>query len=195
MKGDIIFLDKDGTLVEDQPFSVDPSLIRFTPGAILALRRLHARGFLFMVITNQSGIARGLFEETALGPVEARLRELLSLVGVPLAGFYYCPHHPRGKRPGYALSCLCRKPMPGLLFRAAREHHVRLKHAWFIGDTLDDVEAGRRAGCKTILLNNGNETVWRWSELRVPHAMASNLNTAANIILASADREEGLVCA
>ena len=195
MKGDVVFLDKDGTLIEDKPFNVNPTLIRFTPGAILALRRLHARGFQFIVVTNQSGVARGLFDERALGSVERRLRELLRLVGVPLAGFYFCPHHPHGKVNRYAVSCICRKPMPGLLYRAARDHDIRMKHAWCIGDTLDDIEAGRRAGCRTILLNNGHENLWQWSELRVPHAMASNLNTAANIILASTDREEGAVCA
>src|SRR5688500_8984557 len=113
MKGDVVFLDKDGTLIEDRPFNVNPNLIRFTPGAVLALRRLHARGFQFVVITNQSGVARGLFDESALGPVEHRLRELLGLIGVPLSGFYYCPHYPRGTVGRYSVSCICRKPMPG----------------------------------------------------------------------------------
>ena len=163
-----IFLDKDGTLIEDVPYNVDPSRIRLTPGAAEALPALHAAGYELLVISNQSGVARGYFPEEALVPVEARLRDLLAQVGVPLRGFYYCPHHPKGVVSNYAGVCACRKPAPGLLLRAAEEHHLNLKQSWFVGDILDDVEAGRRAGCRTILLNNGNETEWRSGDERQP---------------------------
>src|SRR5262245_36427310 len=91
-----VFLDKDGTLIEDVPYNVDPGQIRLTPGAATGLRLLHERGFRLLIISNQSGVARGYFPEQALAAVEERLRELLAEVGVPLAGFYYCPHHPQG---------------------------------------------------------------------------------------------------
>ena len=178
-----IFLDKDGTLVEDLPYNVDPKLLRLAPGALDGLRLLRAAGYGLFVISNQSGVARGLFPESALAPVEARLRELLGRAGVALAGFYYCPHHPRGRVAGYALVCRCRKPAPGLVRRAAREHAVELGASWFIGDILDDVEAGRRAGCRTVLIDNGNETEWRLTALRQPDHTAPNLLSAAQFIL------------
>src|SRR5690242_2761451 len=91
-----VFLDKDGTLVEDVPYNVDPARMRLMPGALAGLRLLHTAGYEVIVISNQSGVARGLFPEAALGGVERRLRSLLVAGGVPLAGFYYCPHHQTG---------------------------------------------------------------------------------------------------
>ncbi len=110
IKQPAIFLDKDGTIIEDVPYNVDPSLIRLTRGAVEGLKNLHAGGYLLIVITNQSGVARGLFAETAMTAVEERLREILLEYGIPLAGFYYCPHHPSGTISAYAIQCSCRKP-------------------------------------------------------------------------------------
>lgn len=177
-----VFLDKDGTLIEDVPYNVDPKQIRLTPGAVEGLRLLHGLGYRLVVISNQSGVARGYFAETALAAVEGRLRELLAEVGVPLAGFYYCPHHPQGIVAAYAVSCDCRKPQPGLIHRAAREHHIDLARSWFIGDILDDVEAGRRAGCRTILVDNGRETAWVLTPERRPHHTVADLAEAARLI-------------
>src|SRR4051794_39180301 len=103
-----IFLDKDGTLIEDVPYNVDPGRIRLAEGAAEGLRSLHAAGFRLIVISNQSGVARGLFAEEALGGVRDRLRQLLADLGVPLDGFYYCPHHPDGAVSRYSMSCACR---------------------------------------------------------------------------------------
>src|SRR5947209_6409951 len=97
------FLDKDGTLVENVPYNVDPARVRLAPGAAEALPRLHAAGFRLIVVSNQSGVARGLFAEEALAGVRERLRELLADLGVPLGGFHYCPHHPDGTVPRYAV--------------------------------------------------------------------------------------------
>lgn len=178
-----VFLDKDGTLVEDVPYNVDPAHIRLLPGADQGLPALHAAGYRLFIISNQSGVARGYFAEESLVRVERRLRELLAGVGVPLSGFYYCPHHPEGVQPAYARLCSCRKPEPGLLFRAASAHGLDLHESWFVGDILDDIEAGRRAGCKTILLDNGHETEWIFSPLRQPHCTVANLHEAAQSIL------------
>ncbi len=186
MKNQAVFLDKDGTLIEDVPYNVDPAQMRLTVGAGVGLQQLHAIGYRLIVISNQAGVARGYFPEAALAGVEAQLRRLLEPFDVPLAGFYYCPHHPNGTVAKYAIACHCRKPAPGMLLQAAREHNLDLTRSWFIGDILHDVEAGRRAGCQTILLDNGNETEWNLSPQRVPHHVAADLAQAANIIAPAA---------
>lgn len=177
-----IFLDKDGTLVKDIPYNVNPGLIELTWHAGQALQLLQHMGYSLFVVSNQSGVAKGLFTEAALDPVHQRLTELLAQYGVELSGFYYCPHSPDGVIDRYAVPCTCRKPLPGMLFRAAHEHDIDLSQSWMIGDILHDVEAGRRAGCQTILIDNGNETEWKLSAQRTPHFKASDLYAAAAII-------------
>ncbi len=185
MNRQAIFLDKDGTLIEDEPYNVDPQRIRLTAGAEAALRALHAAGYRLVVVSNQSGVARGYFQEEELLPVRDRIAELLERADARLAGFYYCPHLPEAPIARYARLCACRKPAPGLLFRAATELGVDLARSWLVGDILDDVEAGRRAGCRTVLLDNGGETEWRRSPLRTPDATVPDLRAAARVILAS----------
>jgi D-glycero-D-manno-heptose 1,7-bisphosphate phosphatase len=179
-----VFLDKDGTLVEDVPYNVDPDSMQLTAGAAEGLRLLHRAGYRLFVVSNQSGVARGYFREQALVGVAGRLRTLLGQLDVPLAGFFYCPHHPEGSVAAYALACSCRKPGAELLLRAAREHDVDLGRSWMIGDILDDVEAGRRAGCRTVLLDNGHETEWLDGPRRRPDFLAPDLAAAARIIVA-----------
>lgn len=180
-----IFLDKDGTLVKDVPYNVDPLRIRLMDGAAEALPALHAAGYQIFIVSNQSGVAHGYFQRSALWAVEKRLREMLADLGVPLRGFYYCPHHPDGQLRPYAVVCECRKPQPGMLLRAAREHRLDLARSWMIGDILDDVEAGRRAGCKSILVDNGNETAWVAGAQREPHHRVKHLAAAAQTILSA----------
>lgn len=177
-----VFLDKDGTLIENVPYNVDPERIRLAAGAAEGLPRLQVAGYRLFVISNQSGVARGLFAEEALGAVRDRLQQLLAEIGVELDGFYYCPHHPEGVVPRYAVACECRKPAPGRILSAAREHGIALGQSWFIGDILDDVEAGHRAGCRTVLIDNGNETEWRRNPLRWPEHLAGDLAEAARLI-------------
>jgi D-glycero-D-manno-heptose 1,7-bisphosphate phosphatase len=182
MSSKCIFLDKDGTLVEDLPYNIDPARIRLAPGAEAGLRSFHAAGYRLIVISNQSGVALGLFPEWALLAVHKRLVQLLEAVGVPLAGSYYCPHHPDGRVAAYAIACRCRKPQPGLIAAAARDHAIDLARSWFVGDILDDIEAGHRGGCRTVLLDNGHETEWKRSPLRCPHYVAADLAEAARLI-------------
>ncbi|SMB80324.1 D-glycero-alpha-D-manno-heptose-1,7-bisphosphate 7-phosphatase [Deinococcus hopiensis] len=179
-------LDKDGTLIEDVPYNVDPGLIRLSPGVGPALRALDGAGFALVVVTNQSGVARGLFPESALTGVEARLRELLAGEGVVLAGFYHCPHHPDGTVPEYARECECRKPGPGMLRQAAQELGLDLTRSWMVGDILNDVEAGNRAGCRTVLLDNGGETEWVPGPHRTPDFTARNWDEVVGFILPKA---------
>jgi len=177
-----VFLDKDGTIIEDVPYNVDPSLMRFTSGAAQGLRMLHRSGYLLIVITNQSGVARGLFAEESLREVEQRLKYMLAEINVPLTGFYYCPHHPDGIIPAYSIQCACRKPAHDLVIRAAHDHRVDLARSWFVGDNLNDVEAGRRAGCRTVLIKVGHEIKSDVSPLRTPHYIAFDLAEAARVI-------------
>ncbi|AKJ30605.1 D-glycero-alpha-D-manno-heptose-1,7-bisphosphate 7-phosphatase [Caldimonas brevitalea] len=176
-----VFLDKDGTVVENVPYNVDPALVRFTPYAIDGLQLLAEEGFRLVMITNQPGVGLGLFDEAALTRLQVALTERLAGHGVTLDGFYACTHAPglSASRP----PCACRKPAPGLLLDAARELRLDLDRSWMVGDILDDIEAGRRAGCKTVMLDVGNETVWRSGEHRVPHHRATNLLEAAQAIV------------
>jgi histidinol-phosphate phosphatase family protein len=181
-----VFLDKDGTLVEDVPYNVDPARLKFTAQAVEGLRLLQAQGYLLIVVTNQPGIALGHFGRAELARLQAALKRMLADEGVELQGFYACPHAPSAdpKRP----NCLCRKPAPGLLRQAAQAHGVDLSRSWMVGDILHDVEAGRRAGCRTVLLDVGNETQWQMSPLREPHHRCADLLAAAHTIL----RADGL---
>jgi histidinol-phosphate phosphatase family protein len=178
-----MFLAEDGIVVHDGPPSLDPRRMRLVTGAGSALQLLRDAGFSFHVISHQPGVARGLFDEEELAPVRIRLDELLAAEGIPLADFSYCPHDPHGVRRGYAVDCVCRTPRPGLLMRAAREHDLDIARSWLIGDRLDDIEAGVRAGCRTVLLDDGREREWRLSETRLPHHMALGLDEAALLVL------------
>lgn len=178
-----IFLDKDGTLIRDVPHNVDPDLVELSGKAGEGLHLLQQRGYHLIVISNQPGVAKGLFTEAELEPVEIRIAELLSREQVVLDGFYYCPHHPDGSVPGYAAECDCRKPMPGMLLRAARENGIELARSWMIGDILNDIEAGKRAGCRTVLIDNGNETEWKISPERIPDLVVLDLHAAALAIV------------
>lgn len=180
-----VFIDKDGTLIDNVPYNVDPGLIRLSRRAGEALALLKRHGFLLFVVSNQSGVARGYFSESAVKGVKMRLAELLTEYGVALDDFYYCPHHPQGSVEEYACPCDCRKPMPGMLLAAARGHGVDLQRSWMVGDILDDVEAGHRAGCRSILIDNGNETEWETSPLRRPDHKVADMREAADIIIAA----------
>lgn len=177
-----VFLDKDGTLLEDVPYNVDPTRMHFTRGARRGLSRLARLELPLIVISNQPGVALGKFDLMALTRVRLRLRAMFQDAAATLAGFYYCAHHPQGSVAPYARVCDCRKPAPGLLLRAAREHGIDLERSWFVGDILNDVEAGQRAGCATILLNNGHETEWEPGPYRKPDFVAADLDEAALII-------------
>lgn len=177
-----VFIDKDGTLVENVPYNVDPAKLRFTPHAFDGLHQLAAAGFKLVVVTNQPGIAFHIFDRAALTRLQRAMEAQLAAEGIALAGFYACPHAPAAPR---MAGCLCRKPAPGLLHQAARALHLDLAQSWMVGDILDDIEAGQRAGCRTVLLDVGNETVWRLSPLRTPHARCQDLLQAAEHILAA----------
>lgn len=177
-----VFLDKDGTVLRDVPYNVDPDLMQFAPGARAGLSRLARLGMPLIIISNQPGIGLGKIAPEDLLPVRNRLASMFRSAGAALAGFYYCPHHPRATVARYACTCTCRKPAPGLLHLAAACHDVDLLRSWFVGDILDDVEAGRRAGCRTILLDNGSETEWLPGAWRIPERIEPDLDAASRWI-------------
>lgn len=174
-----VFLDKDGTLLVDVPFNADPARMQMAPGAVDALSRLASLALPLFVVSNQPGIARGMLTEDDMKVIQGELARLFETCGATLAGFYYCPH---------AEGCDCRKPAPGMLVRASFQHHLDLRRSWMVGDILDDIEAGRRAGCNTILVDNGNETEWEVSAMRTPHHRVRDLAAAARIIVQLAER-------
>jgi len=150
-----VFLDRDGTINEEVGYLDGIEKLRLIPGAAEGIRRINESGMKTVVITNQSGVARGLFDEGVVHQVNARLREMLRAEGALLDGLYFCPHHPTEGRGKYLRTCDCRKPSPGLLLQAAKELRLDLLRSFMIGDTLKDIETGTRAGAKGILVRTG----------------------------------------
>ena len=185
-----IFLDKDGTLIENIPYNIDPEYMYLLPHVGKGLCMLQKLGFLLIVISNQSGVARGLFDEEELEIVKMQLDVELHEYGVKMDGFYYCPHLPEGNIPKYAIRCNCRKPNSGLYIKAAEDFSIDLSQSWTIWDILHDIEAGNRIGCKTIIIDNGNETEWNMSILREPTFIAKNFKEATDIIFSNKQKDK-----
>jgi D-glycero-D-manno-heptose 1,7-bisphosphate phosphatase len=184
MPSKAIFLDKDGTLIDDVPYNIEPEFIHLSPHAIEGLQLFTQLGYRLVVVSNQPGVAHGMFAESALTAVWRRLDHMLEPHGIDIDGYYFCPHHPEGSQENYALECDCRKPQPGMLHMAAAEHDLELAGSWMVGDILNDVEAGNRAGCRTVLIDNGNETEWLLTPARMPDLVATDLLAAAQEIAA-----------
>ena len=153
-----VFLDRDGTLIEDRHFLGDPDGVELLPNAVEGLRRLRDLGAALVVVTNQSGVGRGYFDEDAVEAVNARIAQLLAAEGVELAGVYVCPHGPDD-------GCACRKPAPGLLLRAGEELGLDLGASYLVGDAERDAEAARRAGATAILLGRDAADLLEAAEL------------------------------
>ncbi|MFL5669801.1 MAG: D-glycero-alpha-D-manno-heptose-1,7-bisphosphate 7-phosphatase [Chloroflexota bacterium] len=181
----VVFIDKDGTLIEDLPYNVDPARVRFAPGAREAVRMLGAAGLDLVVVTNQSGVARGYFDEADLARLGKHLGREVAALGGRLAGFYACPHLPEGSVEAFAIECTCRKPAPGLIQQAAEEIGADTRGSWFIGDTWMDVAAGAAAGCRTILVGPEHRDRPGHPPNVVPDAAVPDLLAAAHVILAA----------
>lgn len=185
-----VFVDRDGTLNEPPPpggFLTRPEDVRLLPGAAGALRRLKEAGYLLVVFSNQSGVARGVMTLADVEAVNARLAELLAGGGARLDGVYFCPH-----RDGDG--CECRKPRPGMLLSAAKELGIDLARSWGMGDAARDLAAARAAGCRVILVHGTSSPGERPSaaaqageaaEELPPDASVPDLPAAADVILAS----------
>lgn len=148
-----IFLDRDDTLIEDPGYINDPEQVKLLDGVPHALIQLKALGYKLIVVTNQSAVAHGIVSEKVLGEIHNRLKQLLAEKNAFLDQIYYCPYHPEGVVPKYRKESNSRKPSPGMLLKAADEMDIDLDQSWCIGNSSRDVEAGLRAGCKTILID------------------------------------------
>jgi D-glycero-D-manno-heptose 1,7-bisphosphate phosphatase len=169
-----IFLDRDGTLIVDRIYLNDPQQIEFLPGAFDGLRQLRDAGYIFIVATNQSGIPRGFVQLKNLHMIHDIVRAEFCRSGVDILHFYYAPFMTDSNHP-------MRKPSPGMLLEAAFDFNIDLKQSWMIGDRITDVEAGDRAGCRTILLK-GTEDLSKMESRVQPTAITSDLIEAAQFI-------------
>lgn len=171
-----VFLDRDGVLIEDTGYPDEPDAIALLPGVGEALRQLRAEGWRLVVITNQSGVARGKFSLQTLDAIHDRLRELLAAEGVILDALFYCPHHAEKGIPPFNTECDHRKPAPGMLQAAAARLNLRLAACWMVGDKEGDIQAGHAAGCRGIRIG---------AEVRIEaEGVAADLFRAACLILA-----------
>jgi D-glycero-D-manno-heptose 1,7-bisphosphate phosphatase len=171
-----IFLDTEGTLFRDERETA------LTPGTIEATRGWHAAGYVLVVVANYPGVARGSYSEEQIQRRGAALREQLGESGIPLEGFYFCPHHPGGSQAGYAVDCVCRKPQPGLILHAAYELNLDLRRSWMIGDGPEDFQAGKRARVNTVLLTHASEISLLQGRSSGPDYVAGDMREAARIV-------------
>jgi D-glycero-D-manno-heptose 1,7-bisphosphate phosphatase len=168
-----VFMDRDGTLIHDVGYPKDPGAVHLLPGAATALADLKEQGFLLIVISNQSGIGRGLVTPEQARQVHAEVESQLADFKVRLDGAYYCPHAPED-------GCVCRKPSPGLLLRAARDLPIDLSRSFMVGDKISDLEAGRAAGCHTVYFTAEPD-----AKVSLADFVASNWAEAAKFIRGS----------
>ena len=155
MRHRAVFIDRDGTLIEETGYLNDLSRLRFFPYSVDAVRQLKRAGFLVVVVTNQAGIARGIVTPAFLERAHAHISSVMTAGGAAIDRYYHCPHHPDGIVPGLNRACECRKPAAGLWHQAARELSIDLARSFTIGDRWLDVGAGRAAGTQSILVRTG----------------------------------------
>ncbi len=181
MSNTAVFFDRDGTLIHDPGYLNHPDQVQVVEGAAEALKEFQVLGYKTVVASNQSGVARGIVTVEMLERIHDRLRELLAVRGATLDAIYYCPYHPDGVVPEYTQDSDWQKPQPGMLLAAAQEMDLDLTRSWMIGDSDRDVEAGRRAGCKTILISSAHSEAAHPHESK-PDFLAVNLREAVNIV-------------
>lgn len=181
MSAPALFLDRDGTLVQPRHYPTRPEELLVFEGVPDLLHDFQVAGWRIVIVTNQSGVARGYLTEGELLYMHSMLAADMARHGVRLDEIYYCPHHPAGTVRPFNVECSCRKPRPGMLLRAARELDIDLAHSWFVGDILDDIEAGHRAGCRAVLVDLGTEALPTTS-LRTPEAVGRSTVHALRII-------------
>jgi len=151
-----VFLDRDGTIVVHEPYVSSPNQLKLLPNVAEGIRLFKEHGYLAIVVTNQSGVARGLFSEERLMLIHKKLMSMLKDEGVDLDDIYYCPHHREGIIEQYRLECDCRKPKPKMLLDAAKKHNIDLTQSLMVGDSVEfDMQTGKNAGCTSILIKNG----------------------------------------
>jgi D-glycero-D-manno-heptose 1,7-bisphosphate phosphatase len=171
-----IFLDRDGVIIRKAPYGeyvADWSEVKFLPGSLDAIAAFSRFGYKVMIVTNQRGVATGKIQLTKVKEIHARMREVIASHGGDISGIYYCPHDT-------SEACTCRKPKPGMLLQAAADHELSLSECWMVGDAVTDIAAGKRAGCKTVLIKR-SRSLQHCAER--PDLWAKSLASAARKIL------------
>lgn len=180
-----IFLDRDGTLIIEKNYLHNPNEVQLEYTVNSALSKLQNAGYFLFIITNQAGIGRGYYTIQDFEAVQKRLINDLSEAGIHITKTYFCPHHPTEAKGSYLKDCPDRKPNPGMLLRASNEFNIDLTRSYMIGDTLTDIQAGQKVGCKTILVKTGHAQHLDTSTLETtPDFIATTLEEAVdNFIL------------
>lgn len=176
-----VFLDRDGTMAKDVHYCRRPEDFELFPYTAKALRLLNEHGFKVIVITNQSGIARGYFTEETLARIHQKMIDEVAKEGGFIDAICYCPHHPDD-------NCDCRKPKPKLLLQASNEHNIDLEHSFVVGDLQMDIDLGKAGGCRTILIDNALVN----GKKVAADAIASDLLEAVQFILKEGDKHGNL---
>jgi len=171
-----VFLDRDGTINEDVNYLNHPDQIELISGSAEGIKLLSENGFIVVVITNQSGVARGIIEEEKLPLIKDRFCRLLEEKGAKIDGYYYCPHYLKGKVEKYAVKCDCRKPAPGMLKQAAEDLDIDLKGSYVVGDKVCDIELGKNVGAVSILVKTG------YGKSEAENCESSSDHTAENLL-------------
>ncbi|HEX2982975.1 MAG TPA: HAD family hydrolase [Ignavibacteriales bacterium] len=184
MKSPAVFFDRDGTLIVDKNYLKDPGGIEFIKGAPECIAALKKAGYKIIIISNQSGIARGLLTHSDVSAIHSKINKLLKdMVGTEIDAFYYCPHHPDFNT---ADECLCRKPSPKMVLKAAAEHNIDLDRSFFVGDKDIDVECGINANLPSILFgeNINTEMISNLKNAgKIPKFISSNFDEICRFIL------------
>lgn len=182
-----VFLDRDGTLIEDVGYLDRVERLLIYPWAIDAVRLLNQGGYHVVIITNQAGVARGFFKEAFLAEVHGEIRSRFRTGGARIDGFYYCPHHPDAPIEEYRQVCDCRKPAPGLVRKASQDLSLDLARSFVVGDRWLDVRLGRAVGARSLLVRTGygrTEEANGPADVRADH-VAENLVEAVSWILSA----------
>ncbi len=177
-----VFLDRDGVICEDKHYIHRKEDFILLSGVAEAIRLLNQQGYRVIVVTNQSGIARGLYSFQVMESLHEHMLKLLSKEKASIDKIYCCPHHPRGVIQEYRRSCPCRKPSPGMLYQAQKDFNLDLSTCYLVGDKTTDIQTGINAGCKTIMVETGyggNDNVM----LVTPHFKTKDLYTAVTEII------------
>ena len=177
-----VFLDRDGTIIRQVELPRKPSQLRLLAGAADAIKRLKKEGYFTAIISNQPVVARGILTPAGVVGLNEVLLKRLAARGAGIDAFYFCPHHPNADVRKYRKACACRKPNPGMILEAARRHRIDLRKSFFIGDTTQDVLAGRNAGVRTILVRTGHGGRDPWQYKAKPDFIAKDLPAAARLI-------------
>lgn len=175
-------MDRDGTIIRQVELLHKPSQLKVFPDAAKAIRVFNKLGYVVIIITNQPVVARGMIGPKEVDRIHAVLIDRLAKRGAKIDAVYFCPHHPKANMKKYRMVCKCRKPSPGMMLQAAKEHGIDLKKSFLIGDSTQDVLAGNRAKVTTVLVTTGHGGKDPWQHEGTPDFIAKNLKQAATFI-------------